>query len=251
MMNYTIRAMLIFSTFVAAYLYQQFWRATASPSLTESLGELEDSLPIGTPSLYAIADIHGDYERAHAALMHARVVDGDGNWIAGNATLVQTGDIVDRGPDTRRLYTWMRNLTIQAESHGGSVKHLYGNHEYMNAMHDWRYVVDGDLASFPEPQEQNRLKAFSTHGSIGSDWLIDYKITYRSSIYRAHFMHAGFNAEHVLLDTEEIGAEFMRDLLNGKRYQYQWTEEQQSFWEGDGPMWYRGMFSHPYSCVQH
>jgi hypothetical protein len=39
---------------------------------------------------------------------------------------VQTGDIVDRGPDTQKLYRWMRNLTEQAEIQGGKVVKLWG-----------------------------------------------------------------------------------------------------------------------------
>lgn len=237
-MNSTVRAALVFSTFVAAYIYQHFFHQAIEPDWSHRASS--EFLPSGTPSLYAIADIHGDFPRAHAALMHAGVVNAIGDWAAGNATLVQTGDIVDRGPDTQKIYAWMRNLTVQAESYGGKVIHLYGNHEYMNAMHDWRYVDQGDLSSFPAPQEQNRLKAFSTHGSIGSDWLIDYAVTYRDPIYRAHFMHAGLNVEHVALPTEQIGRAFMKTLLAGKRRHDQWNHDEQWFWSGEGPMWYRG-----------
>ena len=37
-----------------------------------------------------MADIHGDYPRALAALVHAGVVDEQGDWKAGNATFVYT-----------------------------------------------------------------------------------------------------------------------------------------------------------------
>lgn len=49
---------------------------------------LEDHIDLSTPSLFAMADIHGDYPRAQAALVHAGVVDESGNWKAGNATFV-------------------------------------------------------------------------------------------------------------------------------------------------------------------
>ena len=39
---------------------------------------------------------------------------------------VQTGDIVDRGPDTQKLYRWMRQLTEQAAGQGGKVVKLWG-----------------------------------------------------------------------------------------------------------------------------
>jgi hypothetical protein len=40
------------------------------------------------PPLFSMADIHGDYPRALAALVHAGVVDEQGDWKAGNATFV-------------------------------------------------------------------------------------------------------------------------------------------------------------------
>lgn len=36
-----------------------------------------------------MADIHGDYPKALAALIHAGVVDKNGDWKAGNATFVR------------------------------------------------------------------------------------------------------------------------------------------------------------------
>lgn len=226
---------------MAAYIYQQYYNVHVGVSPTWPLEAAVDFLPEGTPSVFAIADIHGDYKRALAALVHAGVVNTSGEWTAGNATLVQTGDIVDRGPDTRMLYAWMRNLTIQAKAQGGQVIHLYGNHEYMNAMHDWRYVDEGDFASFPEPRERNRLSAFSTYGEIGSDWLLDYTITYLDPFYRAHFMHAGLSTEFATVETDRIGQKFMRNLLNGKRSHMQWEEIESWFWGPEGPMWYRGL----------
>lgn len=239
-MNATLRAVLVGSTLVAAYIYQHFFHLPSPTTTTprESLAALV--VPEWSSDLFAIADIHGDYPRAHAALMHAGVVDVDGVWIAGNATLVQTGDIVDRGPDTQKLYRWMRNLTEQAVSYGGNVVKLWGNHEFMNAAHDWRYVDPRDIDTFPEPREQSRLEAFSTHGSIGRDWLLDYAVTYRDPIYKAHFMHAGLNVDHVREPTNEIGRDFMETLLSGKRHHGDWSDEERWFWSGEGPMWYRG-----------
>lgn len=79
--------------------------------------------------IYGISDIHGDYNRALELLNKAGVVDTDGNWKAGNATLVCTGDSVDRGTLGWKVVRWFQTLEIQAEQAGGRAIHLLGNHD--------------------------------------------------------------------------------------------------------------------------
>jgi len=110
----------------------------------------------------------------------------------------------------------------------------------MNAMHDWRYVDPHDLASFPIPHEKTRLEAFSLNGSIGSDWMIDYGITYLDPVMKAHFMHAGLDHEHSVNYNESLGVGFMENLLRGHRESKDWSPKEHGFWTNSGPMWYRG-----------
>jgi hypothetical protein len=110
----------------------------------------------------------------------------------------------------------------------------------MNAMHDWRYVHPGDLGSFPDPSEKTRLEAFSLNGSIGSDWMTDYGVTYLDPTMKAHFMHAGLNYDHAVDHNESLGIGFMEKLLGGNRYHRDWTAKEHAFWSSEGPMWYRG-----------
>jgi hypothetical protein len=68
-----------------ALVYKQY------PLSFTLLGHGEDGhINTSIPSLFAMADIHGDYPRALAALIHAGVVDEKGDWKAGNATFVRT-----------------------------------------------------------------------------------------------------------------------------------------------------------------
>lgn len=122
----------------------------------------------------------------------------------------------------------------------------------MNAMHDWRYVHSGDLESFPVPHEKSRLEAFSLKGSIGSDWMIDYGVTYLHPDMRAHFMHAGLDNEHASNFNESVGIEFMRKLLGGHRSHVFWDRAEREFWGHNGPMWYRGYATLPEeeACVE-
>lgn len=83
----------------------------------------------------AIGDVHGDASAFLNTLRNAGLVDGrecelaNVKWIGGNATLVQTGDILDRGPDEPECMTLLRSLREQAERDGGKVVTLIGNHE--------------------------------------------------------------------------------------------------------------------------
>jgi hypothetical protein len=110
----------------------------------------------------------------------------------------------------------------------------------MNAMLDWRYVHPGDLDSFPAPHEKTRLQAFSLNGSIGSDWMKDYGVTYLDPVMKAHFMHAGLDFEHSLTFNASVGIQFMAKLLGGLRGRNHWSHIEEYFWGESGPMWYRG-----------
>ncbi|GAA6018159.1 hypothetical protein JCM8202_000204 [Rhodotorula sphaerocarpa] len=126
--------------------------------------------------IVAVGDVHGDLPALMAILRNAGISDLKGHWIAGSDILVQTGDIVDRGPDTIALYKFFQTLRGQAESAGGAVISLLGNHEMMNELGDWRYVTKEDIASFHG--ERNRREAFLT-GWIGQEFRSNYSITAR------------------------------------------------------------------------
>jgi hypothetical protein len=102
----------------------------------------------GVERVVAIGDLHGDYDNYMAALVAAGLVDKKGKWIAGNTHFVQTGDIPDRGPDTRKIIEHITKLGKQAERQGGRVHNLIGNHEAMNVYGDLRYVSDGEFEAF-------------------------------------------------------------------------------------------------------
>ncbi len=100
--------------------------------------------------IVAIGDIHGDYDSYLTVLKSAGVVDERGRWIAGDTHLVQTGDIPDRGPDTRRIIAHMARLAKEAAKRGGRVHNLLGNHEAMNVYGDLRYAVEGEFTAFAD-----------------------------------------------------------------------------------------------------
>jgi hypothetical protein len=58
----------------------------------------------------------------------AKLIDNSGDWIAGDTIFIQTGDVVDRGPDTIILFRYMAELTAQATKAGGMLISLLGIH---------------------------------------------------------------------------------------------------------------------------
>ena len=96
----------------------------------------------------ALGDVHGDIVQARRALTIAGVL-GDGGdavnpeWVGGNTTVVQVGDVLDRGDDEIAILILLQKLHKQAEKEGGAVYILNGNHEVLNVSGDFRYVTQG------------------------------------------------------------------------------------------------------------
>lgn len=118
----------------------------------------------GVERVVAIGDVHGDYEHFVEMLRSAGLVDAGNNWAGGKAHLVQLGDLLDRGPDSRRLMDLLMELENQAEKAGGRVHALIGNHEAMNLLGDLRYVAPGDYEAFRgSGSERLRELAYTEH----------------------------------------------------------------------------------------
>ena len=105
--------------------------------------------------VYSIGDLHGDLPNTLKLLRNAGLINGV-SWSANNSILVQTGDIVDRGPDTVDLYRLFKSLADEAVLENGRVFQLLGNHEIMNMMNDLRYVDDGDVKSYGGLKKRER-----------------------------------------------------------------------------------------------
>ena len=62
------------------------------------------------PRIVAISDPHGAYEAMVKTLKNAEVIDGDRNWSGGDTHLVITGDLLDRGADSRQVMDLVMQL---------------------------------------------------------------------------------------------------------------------------------------------
>jgi hypothetical protein len=121
----------------------------------------------GVSRIVAISDVHGAYDAMVDALKAAEIIDNDLAWIGGDSHLVITGDILDRGPDSRPAMDLLMRLEDEAETDGGKVHVLIGNHEAMNLVGDLRYVSAGEYAAFAgEEKAEERERWFGVFGQM-------------------------------------------------------------------------------------
>ena len=110
----------------------------------------------GPGRVVAIGDVHGAGGRLRTILRQAGLVDDALDWSGGTATLVQTGDVTDRGPQVREVMDLLMRLEAGAREAGGDVRVLLGNHEMMNLMGDLRDVTPEIFAAFASDDAERR-----------------------------------------------------------------------------------------------
>jgi hypothetical protein len=123
-----------------------------------SVARAEDESDL--PTIIAIGDMHGDYKAYKTIMLATGLIDTAGNWSGGDTIFVQTGDIPDRGPDSRKIIENLRKLEQQAPNAGGKLIPLVGNHEAMNVVRDLRYVHPGEYAAFADDNSEATRDAY-------------------------------------------------------------------------------------------
>ena len=140
----------------------------------------------GVERIVAVGDVHGDCAQLVTVLRAASVIDANENWIGGRTHLVQTGDVLDRGPDSRKAMDLLMKLEKQAADANGAVHALIGNHEAMVLMGDTRYVSEGENKAFGGEEEY--AKAMSAQGKYGK-WIRSHNAAVK--VNGILFAHAG------------------------------------------------------------
>lgn len=117
--------------------------------------------------IVAIGDVHGAARGLVSIMKEAVLMDKDGRWIGGNALMVQTGDILDRGADIREVMDLLMKLQNEAEGEGGKVCVLMGNHEAMNIFGYLQDVNPKAYSAFAGPEsEKKQNEAFERWQSL-------------------------------------------------------------------------------------
>jgi hypothetical protein len=218
----------------------------------------------GVERIVAIGDVHGAYDRFAEILRTSGVVDARLHWAGGRAHLVQMGDVVDRGPDSRKALDLLERLQGEARSAGGAVHPLLGNHEVMRMLGDLRYVVPGEYEAFvdgrsgrarndfvdeaqPSLREQlltetplgfaEMRAAFGRNGHYGN-WLrgLDSVVQINGVL----FVHGGISPEIAVMSCDAINTAVRLELNEDFEKTRNAPLESLSARES-GPLWYRGL----------
>jgi Calcineurin-like phosphoesterase len=233
------------------------------------LARAEDTFD-APPRVVAVGDVHGDYDQLVRVLKGAALLDERLGWAGGRTHLVQTGDRVDRGPDSRKVMDLFMRLEKEAKKAGGMVHPLTGNHEAMNMLGDLRYVSPKEFAAFETPDSMLRreelwkrwrrekarkggaaadedraafdkehplgfvehAQAFSSSGQYGS-WIVQQNAVVR--IGDTLFLHGGISPKY---------ADFsLRDLNERVRQELREADPDTALLVRDpeGPLWFRGL----------
>jgi hypothetical protein len=106
--------------------------------------------------IVAVGDLHGDFSAWRDIVRAAKLVDGDGHWTGGDTLLLQTGDVVDRGPNSLKIIQDLMRLQEEAARAHGQVIAMVGNHEAMNLTGDLRNVSAADYAGYADSRSALR-----------------------------------------------------------------------------------------------
>jgi hypothetical protein len=230
----------------------------------------------GVERVVVIGDLEGDDVKFDAMLRDAGLADENGDWIGGEAHLVQIGDIPDRGPHSRAIMDHLMKLERQARRAGGMVHALIGNHETMNMLGDLRYTDPGEFAAFADRRSQRRqdqyyeqtlaylranpppegLPAFDD--AYRAQWEAQFPLGYvehrlgwaaegeygrwvsgHDSVIRINdtlYLHAGLGPTYVDADRDDMNRA-VQDALHGEPD----ADYPTILDDEDGPLWYRGL----------
>ena len=223
----------------------------------------------GVERIVALGDVHGDYDALVAVLRDAGVIDAKSKWTGGKTHLVQTGDLLDRGAESRKVMDLFIVLEKQAVKAGGRVHSLLGNHEAMNIYGDLRYTTQGEYAAFktgdservrdafwerelqamprpPTPDEKKKWEAEHTLGWVEHRMQFGPEGTYgkwlrnKNTLVKINdsvFLHGGLSAKFAGQSVAQLNAAIRGELKDISQLKI----DNSVLTDPDGPLWYRGL----------
>lgn len=222
----------------------------------------------GVTRVVAVGDVHGAYDALLSILRTAGLIDDRQRWVGGKTQLVQVGDMLDRGADSRKVLDFYRKLEKDAASAGGRVHVLLGNHEVMRMTSDFRYVTPAEYAAFansssaalrasfvegaPDPDVKAHFASMPLGGiemlrAFGSKEPYGAYLRTLNAVVRINgvlFVHGGISPSVASMTCGAINQQIRKELTTDLATTLATPEKTLSRRE-DGPLWYRGLAMAP------
>lgn len=188
--------------------------------------------------IFAVSDIHGEYDALVDLLKNAGIVGDDLSWAFGEGHMVIAGDIFDRGDQVTECLWLIHRLEREARAAGGRVHYLLGNHEMMVMQGDLRYVHDGYLSGVVAHSGVKYPDLFGPAMELGR-WLRTRHMAVR--VNGIVFVHGGMGPEVVRrkLSLKDIN-EGARAAIDLRSYDLMFNDMPGFLLDTEGPLWYRG-----------
>jgi len=229
--------------------------------------------------IVAVADVHGAYDRFVKILQEAKLIGPDLHWIGGKTVFVQTGDMMDRGPDSRKALDLLRQLETEAPKDGGHVHALIGNHEAMRLQEFLRDSSAEEATAFRSPDSEKSLQKYyltatddARAAAQRGNKPFDEK-TFKQTFMQSHplgwvemmkafdpdgeygkwirehdamvkingivFMHGGPSPATAAMGCDKVNSEVRHELQRVTPVPP--DLKSMLIWNPDGPLWYRGL----------
>ena len=222
--------------------------------------------------IVAVGDLHGDFSAWLDVARDARLVNASGHWVGGATTLVQLGDITDRGSDSLKIIRSLQLLAKEAPHSRGKVIVVLGNHEAMNLLGDLRYTTPGEFTAFADAQSPGRREAVYeankaaleaqyrarnpalTPSAIKDAWIastplgwVEHRLAWKPSgelgqwatknpaiakVGGTLFVHGGISAETAAIPLEQVNLRYRKAMA---------AADETTLNDPLGPLWYRGL----------
>ncbi|UCG62341.1 MAG: metallophosphoesterase [Candidatus Zixiibacteriota bacterium] len=188
--------------------------------------------------IFAVSDIHGEYEHIVDLLLNAGIIDGNSNWAWGDGHLVIVGDVVDRGDKVTECLWLIYKLEQQAPSTGGRVHFLLGNHELMVLQGDNRYIHERYMKGIVRKTRIKHEDLYGPDMELGR-WLRSKHVAVK--INDILFTHAGIPpfVTEVAWDLGKLNG-IARLKLDLRSSQIAFDDTAKLLFGSGGPFWYRG-----------
>lgn len=224
------------------------WLLTIVLTMGFSICTESSNTPLGR--VIVMGDLHADIGVAREVFRLAGATDENDSWIGGELVVIQLGDLIGRSDDDREVLDFIFEVQEQAETAGGRVYVVLGNHEIFAARMDYRWTGDNAFAAFESapglnlddprlqsvPEPQRARGAALMPGGPYANRLAEFPVVLK--LGSTVFTHGGVNLHWANYGVDKINDEVSR-WFRGETVEPVSTLGVDAGNDDDGVMWSR------------